>query len=191
MRDLRKALFRLRSHGSQDLLIPSCVTSAPYNGAALNTPSSLKTAQMLTMLRNELELSKIGEQLHKFRKRLAQSRFLDFYLLAQKHPESFLQATAQTTEGPSRNEMSKQSFGMKSRVLHRIVDLMFPDTAHTDEDTVAAEGSFGQIQRRRQRRAVVKKVSDRRRNAKPWSAMVQRFGEGILLLLPKSLSEEK
>ena len=191
MRDLKQALFRLRSHGSQDLLITSCVTSAPYNSAAFDTPSSLETAQMLTMLRNELELSEIGEQLHKFRKRLAQSRFLDFYLLAQKHPESFLQANAETTEGPSRNGMTKQGFGMKSRVLNRIVDLMFPDTAHADADTVAADGSFGQIQRRQQRRATVKKVSDWRRNAKPWSAMVQRFGEGILLLLPKSLSEEK
>lgn len=191
MRDLRQTLLRLRSYSSQDLLNPSYVTSAPYNGAAFDTPCSLETARMLSMLRNELELSEIGEQLHKFRKRLAQSRFLDFYLLAQRYPESFLQWTAQTTEGPSRNEISKQGFGMKSRVLHRIVDLMFPDTAHTDEDTVAAEGSFGQIQRRQERRAAVKKVSDWRRNAKPWSAIVQRFGEGILLLLPKSLSEEK
>ncbi len=143
---------------------------------------------MLTMLRNELELSEIREQLHKFRKRLAQSRFLDIYLLAQKHPEPFLQATAEPTEGPSRNGMSKQGFGMKSPVLNRIVDSMVPDTAPTDEDTVAAEGSFGQIQWRRQRRAGVTKVSDWRRNSKPWYAMVQRFGKGILLLLPKSLS---
>lgn len=191
MRDLRQALLRLRSRDSQDLLIPKFATSATYIGAAVGTPSLPMTAQMLLTLRNDLELTEIEEQLYRFRKRLALCRFFDIYQSAQEHPESFLQATAETMEGPSRNGMSKQGFGMKSRVLNRIVDLMFPKTAYADEGTVAAEGSFGQIQRRRQRAAVVKKVQDWRRNAKPWFAMVQRFGEGILLLLPKTLSEEK
>jgi len=42
-----------------------------------------------------------------------------------------------------------------------------------------------------QRAAAVKKIQDWRRNGKPWSAMVKRFGKGVLLLLPKSLSDEK
>jgi hypothetical protein len=191
IRDLRQTLFRLRSYSSQDLLIPSCMTSTPYISALFDTPLSLQTAQILSMLRNELEITEIGEQLYRFRKRLAQSRFFEFYEVAQKHPEPFLQATSQTTEGPSRNVMSKQASRLKSRVLNRIVDLMFPDTAYTDEDTVTAEGSFGQMQRQRQRAAAVKRVQDWRRNGKPWSAMIQRFGEGILLLLPKCLSDEK
>ena len=40
--------------------------------------------------------------MHKFRKKLAQSPFYDFYLLARKHLELFLQATTETTEGPQR-----------------------------------------------------------------------------------------
>ena len=42
-----------------------------------------------------------------------------------------------------------------------------------------------------QRTVAVKKFQDWRRNGKPWSAMVKRFGRGFLLLLPKSLSDEK
>ena len=191
MRDLRQTLFRLRSRSSQDLLSPSCVTSTPYIGASFNTPLSLQTAQMLSMLRNELELTEIGEQLYRFRKRLAQSQFFEFYELAQKHPEPYLEVSSVTTEPPSRNMISKQASRLKSRVLNRIVDLMFPNTAYTDEDTVTAEGSFGQMQRQRQRAAAVKRVQDWRRNGRPWSAMIQRFGEGILLLLPNNLSDEK
>ena len=191
LRDLRHTLSHLRSHRSQDLLIPSCVTGAPSISASFDRLLSLRTAQIVSMLRNELDITEIGEQLFRFRKRLAQSRFFEFYVMAQKHRELFLQANPETTETLSRNVMSKQASRPKSRVFNRVVDLMFPDTAHTDEDTVATEGSFGQMQRKRQRDQAAKKVHDWRRNGKPWFAMIQRFGKGVLLLLPRNLSDEK
>jgi hypothetical protein len=107
MRDLRQTLFRLRSYSSQDLLILSCMTSTPYISALFDILLSLQTAQILSMLRNELEITEIGEQLYRFRKRLTQSRFFEFYEIAQKHPEPFLQTTSQTTEEPSHNVILK------------------------------------------------------------------------------------
>lgn len=75
--------------------------------------------------------------------------------------------------------------------MDRIVDLMFPNTAQTKVDTVTAGEKIRQIHEERHRAAARKKIHDWRRNGKPWFAMVKRFGEGILLLLPKSLSDEK
>ena len=191
LRDLKHTLFLLRRRRSQDLLTPSYVAGAPSISASFDRLLSLRTAQIVSILRNELDVTEIGEQLYRFRKRLAQSRFFEFYVMAQKYPELFLETNPETTETLSRNLMSKQASRPKSRVFNRVVDLMFPNTAHTDEDTVATEGSFGQMQRKRQRDQAAKKVHDWRRNGRPWSAMIQRFGDGVLLLLPKSLSDEK
>lgn len=191
LRDLKHTLFLLRSHRSQDLLISSCVTDTPSISASFDKLLSLRTIQIVSILRNELNVAEIGEQLYRFRKRLAQSRFFEFYEMAQKYPELFLKTNPETTEKCSRNTTSIQVSRLKSRVLNRIVDLMFPNTVYTDDDRVTAECSFAQIQHKRRRAAAVKKVQDWRRNGKPWSAMVQRFGEGVLLLLPKSLSDEK
>jgi len=79
IRDLRQTLFRLYSRSSQDLLIPSCITSIPYVGAVFDTPLLLQITQVLSILRNELELTEIGEQLYRSRRRLAQSRFFELY----------------------------------------------------------------------------------------------------------------
>ena len=42
MKDLRQAVFCLCSYGYQYLLIPSCIISAPYNGAGFSTTSFLR-----------------------------------------------------------------------------------------------------------------------------------------------------
>ena len=90
----------------------------------------------------------------------------------------------------SRNVTSKHGFRRDSRVLSRVVDLIFPNTTHTNEFTVAAGKESRHMPEKGQRAAAVKKIQDWR-NGKPWSTMVKRFGRGVLLLLPKSLSDEK
>ena len=151
LRDLRYELTHLHSHRSQDLHIASSVIGTPSISASSDRLLPLQTAQIFSMLRNMLDASEIGEQLFRFRKRLAQSQFFELYKLAQKHPSLFLQANPETTGTLSRNIMSKQASRPKSRVFNRIVDLMFPDTAYADEKVVTTEGSFGQMQQERQR----------------------------------------
>lgn len=56
------------------------------------------------------------------------------------HRELFFQSNPETTETLSRKVMSKQASRPKPRVVNRIVDLVFPDTAHTHEDMCRRRG---------------------------------------------------
>ncbi|KAI4198215.1 MAG: hypothetical protein LQ346_002819 [Caloplaca aetnensis] len=199
LRDLKHTLFRLRSYSCQVSLVPNrridtLCTSASNNtlctSASNNTLRSLQTAQILSMLRNELEGTEIGEQMCRFRKRLALSQFFDLYEFAQNNPLSFLHEDPKTMQTPSRHTSSKQAPRQNSRVLNRIVDLMFPYTAYRSEAMVPAGSKSRQMHEEVQRTAAVKKIQDWRRSGKHWSAIVKRFGQGILLLLPKSLPDE-
>ena len=86
---------------------------------------------------------------------------------------------------------SKQAPRLSSQVLNRVANLMFLNTAHVKESIVTAGGAAGRVHEERHRKAAMKKIQDWRRNGKPWSAMIRRFGTGVLLLLPKNLSDEK
>ena len=96
LRDLKYTLFRLRSHPSEGSLISTHRIDTICTSDLHNTLRSFQTAQVFLMLRNELEVTEIGEQIYKFRKRLALSRFFDLYDMAQKNPSSFLEEDAET-----------------------------------------------------------------------------------------------
>ncbi len=191
LRDLKHTLFRLRSPSSKGSPVPKHETDALPTNCTLDNLFSIRTGQALSILRTELEATEIGEQLYRFRKRIALSQFFEFYEVVQANALSFLQGDLKTMRESSHNITSNQSPQLKSRVLYRIVDLMFPNTAHTNEENaVTASEKIRQMHEKGQRAAAHKKVQDWRRNGKPWFAMVKRFGRGILLL-PKSLSDEK
>lgn len=84
----------------------------------------------------------------------------------------------------------KQAPRLSSQVLNRVANLMFLNTAHMKESIATAGGAAGLVHEERHRKAAMKKIQDWRRNGKPWSAMIRRFGTGVLLLLPKNLSDE-
>lgn len=65
LKDLRETLFRLRTHPGRGSLSSNDMTAAP------DTSRSLLAARALSMLRVELEVTEMGEQLHRFRKRIA------------------------------------------------------------------------------------------------------------------------
>lgn len=190
LRDLKHTLFRLRYYPTQLSLVPDRGIDPLCNGASNDTLRLLQTAQILSVLRNELEVTDIGEQMCRFRKRLALSQFFDLYEFAQNNPSSLLQRDPKTMQPPSRHITSKQAPRQNSRVLNRIVDLMFPYTAYRNEATGPTGPKSQQMHEEVQRAAAVKKIQDWRRSGKHWSAIVKRFGKGILLLLPKSLPDE-
>ena len=190
LRDLKHTLFRLRSHPCQvSLVLHRRIETLPTS-AANDTLRSLQTAQILSTLRNELEVTEIGDQLCRFRKRLALSQFFDVYEFAQSRPSSFLQEHSTTRQETSGHTTSKQAPRQSSQVLNCIVDIMFPYTAYRDEATIPACPRSREVHEKLQRAAAVKKIQGCRWSGKRWSAIVKRFGQGILLLLPKSLPDE-
>ena len=144
LRDLKQTLSLLRSYRSQDQLILRRMTDAPSISASFDMLSLYRTFQIVSILRNELDVVRIGEQLYRFRKRLAQSRFFEFYQIAQNYPELFLKTSLETTGKGYQSTTSSQVSRLRSRVLNRIVDLTFPDIVYTDDDTVTSECSFEQ-----------------------------------------------
>ena len=190
LRDLKHTLFLLRSYPTQLSLIPDRGINTTCTSASNDTLRSLQQAQILSMLRNELEVTEIGEQMCRFRKRLALSQFFDLYEFAQNNPLFFLQEDSKTRQEPSGHITSKQAPRQSSRVLNRIVELMFPYTAYRSEATLPAGPRSQQVHENLQRAAAVKKIQSWRRGGQHWSAIVKRFGRGILLLLPKSLPDE-
>lgn len=133
----------------------------------------------------------MGEQLYRFRKRIALSRFFDLYELLQANPCLILPRDPETMGESSPDVTSKQAPRLSSQVLNRVANLMFLNTAHVKESIATAGGAAGRVHEERHRKAAMKKIQDWRRNGKPWSAMIRRFGTGVLLLLPKNLSDEK
>ena len=140
-------------------------------------------ARALSNLRDELEVTELGEQLCRFRKRIALSRFYDFYDKAQANPSAFLpqdpRTVRETSILSSNNGTLKQAPRLSSVVLSHIVDLMFPNTVPTHEEVMTASDEAQRTLTERQRKTAARKVEDWRKIGKPWSAMIRRFGEGI------------
>ena len=185
LKDSRETLFHLRTHPGRNSL------SSNDMMAALDTSRLLLAARALSILRVELEVTEMGEQLHRFRKRIAVSRLFDLYELLQANPSLILPLDPETMGETSPDVTSKQASRLSSQVLNRVVDLMFLNTAHVKESLAAASDVAGRMHEERHRKAALKKIQDWRRNGKPWSVMIRRFGTGVLPLLPKNLSDEK
>lgn len=81
--DLRHTLLHLRSHSSHSSLVPNQDMGVPSTSGPLDKLLSLRSTHVFSILRIELEAIEVGEQLHRFRKRIAPSNFFEFYEGAQ------------------------------------------------------------------------------------------------------------
>ena len=113
LRDLRHTLLHLSPHSSHNSLVPNQDTGLPSTSGPLDKLLSLRSTQVLSILRTELEASEAGEQLHRFRKRIALSSFFEFYEGAQDNALSFLHRDL-TMRELSHNITSNQSPRLKS-----------------------------------------------------------------------------
>lgn len=121
-------------------LTPNYETGTLYVGDSLETRRLYKVARALSSLRNELEDTEMGEQICRFHKRIALSRFYDFYEMAKEHPSCLLAQGPSMIEGTNRpsadDPIRKQAPRLASVVLNRIVDLMFSNTVLTSKDAI-------------------------------------------------------
>ncbi|KAL5360629.1 hypothetical protein BJX96DRAFT_175480 [Aspergillus floccosus] len=129
-----------------------------------------------------IESSSFGEQNSRIKKRIALARFYNAYTLAQDNPDVFLSwCDGQRVQGGSMLPRG----GNKSIVQHRFADLIF---SHTEDNWLvpaAHSTDHGDDLKRR-----IGKIQMWRKSGKKWAQIIQRFGYGILLLLPASLSDE-
>jgi hypothetical protein len=130
-----------------------------------------------------IESSIFGEQNSRIRKRIALAHFYHAYTLAQDNPEIFLSwCDDQRVQGGSMLPKG----GNKSVVQHRFADLIFSRAEFQGGIPSARPLNNGDEAKRR-----TAKIQMWRKSGKRWAQIIQRFGYGILLLLPYSLSDEE
>lgn len=135
-------------------------------------------------LRLAIESSMFGEQNSRIKKRIALAHFYHAYTLAQDNSEIFLSwCDDQRVRGGSM--LPKR--GNKSVVQQRFADLIF-SRAKNHGGMPSASGPLDNGEDAKRRTA---KIQMWRKSGKKWAQIIQRFGYGILLLLPSSLSDEE
>ncbi|EPE28834.1 hypothetical protein GLAREA_09955 [Glarea lozoyensis ATCC 20868] len=130
-----------------------------------------------------IESSIFGEQMSRIRKRIAFAHFYHAYTLAQNNPSVFL--TWCDNQKVQFKSMLRKG-GHKSVVQHRFAELVFsrPDN-HGGASSPSPSDTSDDLKRR------MTKIQTWRKSGKRWAQIIQRFGYGILLLLPYSLSDEE
>jgi hypothetical protein len=163
--ELKTTIHKIRTGDSNKL--------CPFekgDGQNLNDPSYLK---------RELETTEMGEQICKLKKRIALSTFYRIYTEAQDEGQMFLEndANSSVSSTSAHTRPGRSGVGTSSLVKNTFIDSLFPETRDLEEGASA-------------RKAAAKKVEGWRRNGKLWAAMIDNFGEGILVLIPRRLSNE-
>ena len=131
-----------------------------------------------------IESSIFGEQTSRIKKRIALAHFYHAYTLAQDNSEIFLSWC--DNQNVSGGWMPPKG-GHRSIVQQRFADLIF-SRAENPTATTSTGGYWddGDSAKRR-----IAKIQMWRKGGKKWAQIIQRFGYGILLLLPSSLSDEE
>jgi hypothetical protein len=171
----------LCSHGGINQIIPNHLENQPAS------------TQKLWLLKEELNLNGLDGRIHRFRKRLGLAEFFDTYVVcALRYVETKrTAATEQVAKNLRRRRDVKTNPGARNShpdrsVLSHFVDLLFPNT------TVSGKGKrVGRKKGELTRKAATRKIQNWRKTGKLWAHLMARFGKGILLLMPKEISDEE
>ncbi|KAL8831576.1 MAG: hypothetical protein Q9191_000785 [Dirinaria sp. TL-2023a] len=121
----------------------------------------------------QIEESAAREQLSCIRNRLALAEFYRAYFAAQAHPDQFLQIVNQVL--PTLTACSAALSRMKrAEVKTRFIDLVFNQSGGN-----------------RNRKKDSTRVHDWQTLGRPWFNMISRFGNGVLLLIPAELTNDR
>ncbi|CAI6099305.1 unnamed protein product [Clonostachys chloroleuca] len=141
--------------------------------------------QLVVDLGAAIEGSIFGEQTSRIRKRIALAHFYRAYSLAQDNPGVFL--AWYDNQHFQKSGILPPKGGSKSIVQHRFAEMIFHHAPERDANTVLGytPGQNDDIKRR------IAKIQMWRKSGRKWAYIIERFGYGILLLLPPSLSDEE
>jgi len=140
LKELRETLLRLRSHSGPALRTTGPETVTLCTVVSIEVCRSIEVAREFSMfVKSQLEVAEAGEQLLRLCRRVALSRFYDFYALAQENPSLFLRdrKTRREKSGPSSDGITREQAPRRStQVKEFIIDLLFPHTVSTAETAV-------------------------------------------------------
>jgi hypothetical protein len=183
LEDLKRTIKDLRTSGcplpkADQQPIPNHLEDQPFY------------TQRLWLLKEQLELVELNEQIFRLHKRLALAEFFNIYVAAQidiriLFREGKVNVPKQRTRKRGRkrdaNSLEAGNSHCNRMVLNRFIDLLFPNAIDSSKK--------GPTERGWTRRAAGQKIRNWRKAGKPWAHMVKRFGKGILLLLPQDLTD--
>ena len=140
--------------------------------------------QLVLNLGLTIESSIFGEQYSRIEKRIALAHFYHAYTLAQDNSNLFL---SWCDDHQVQGVCMLPRGGKKSIVQQRFADLIFSRAKTRGENSfpdVPLENSDDATRK-------IAKIQAWRKSGKKWAQFIRRFGYGILLLLPSSLSDEE
>jgi hypothetical protein len=184
-------------HNMQDHALP---TIGQFSSLSSRTTADAAHFRQLVLgLGMAIESSIFGEQNSRIRKRIALAHFYHAYALAQEYPDLFLSWCDDQQVGQQQQQQQQQQKGgrgsgtsgitttnmlpkggSRSVVQHRFANLIFPP-----ESDGQGQGGMSDAKRK------TLKIQMWRKSGKKWAQIIERFGYGILLLLPSSLSDEE
>lgn len=161
------------------LQLPTCPMELPkisHIPRVSTTTGGPHFLQLVVNLGLAIESSIFGEQSSRILKRISMAHFYHAYTHAQENPKAFLSwCDDQGIQG----FLMLPKGGSKSAVQHRFADLIF------SRDTQLGADNADNAKRR------AAKIQMWRKSGKKWAQFIQRFGYGILLLLPSCLTDEE
>jgi hypothetical protein len=187
---LRDTISELRTGADEDGLCSHEGINQIIPNHLENQPAS---TQKLWLLKEELNLNELDKQIHRFRKRLGLAEFFNTYIVcALRYVETKRTAAIkQVAKNLRRRRDMKTNPGARNShpdrsVLSHFVDLLFPNT------TISGKGKrVGRKKGELTRGAATRKIQNWRKTGKLWGHLIARFGKGILLLMPKEISDEE
>ncbi|KAL8781975.1 MAG: hypothetical protein Q9213_005759 [Squamulea squamosa] len=169
------------------LKAPRCQNALPNMYQFANASLITNVSQFLQLVLDlglAIESSIFGEQNSRIRKRIALAHFYHAYTLAQDNSKTFL---SWCNEQQVQGSWILPKGGNKSIVQQRFADLIFSRLENHD----GAPSPGGRLDNGHDSNWRTAKIQMWRKSGKKWAQLIQRFGYGILLLLPSTLSDEE
>jgi hypothetical protein len=169
--------YLLWSHQEIDQVIPKHLEDQPTS------------TQKLWLLKEELNLNGLNKQIHRLRKRLASAEFSNTYDVCTVQYMKTVAATEQAAKNlrighdVKANPRARDSHHDRPALSH-FVNLLFPNTTASGKRRGRKRGELT-------RKAAARQIHNWRKTGKACAHLIARFGRGILLLMPKEISDEE
>ena len=168
--EMQQIIYELQNGADQPLVLAEPDLDA---GVVLCEADPARLFRVVPTVARQIEESAACEQLSRIRNRLALAEFYRAYRASQAHPDQFLQVVNQILPtSAARSAIPNRT--KRAEVKNRFIDLV-----------------FNQSSGKRNRKKDSTRVNDWQTLGRPWFDMISRFGNGVLLLIPAELTNDR